>query len=208
MKYYLSSYRLGNETERFKSMIKQTSGKFAYLANALDFVGHDPERRKSHEEKDMGELRAIGAEVELLDLRDYFGKRDLLKQKLSELGGVYISGGNSFVLRQAMKLSGLDELIHEMKGRTNFIYAGYSAGVCVITPTMRAYEITDDATNFPYPEIKEQIWEGLGVLDFVFEPHYNSDHTESASTDTEIKWCVDNKVLFKAYRDGEVLIIE
>lgn len=208
MKYYLSSYRLGNETERLKSMIKQTSGKFAYIANALDFVGHDPERRKSHEEKDMTELRAVGAEVEMLDLRDYFGKKDLLKQKFSELGGVYISGGNSFVLRQAMRLSGLDELILAMKDRNDFIYAAYSAAVCVVTPTLKAYAITDDATNFPYPELKEQVWEGLAILDFVFEPHYDSDHPESESTDKEVKWCVDNKVLFKAYRDGEVLIIE
>ena len=43
---------------------------------------------------------------------------------------------------------------------------------------------------------------------FIFEPHYDSDHPESESTDREIKKLIDEKVLFKAYRDGEVLIIE
>ncbi len=208
MKYYLSSYKLGNETEKLKQLVKQTSGKFGYVPNALDFTKAEPERRKAHVESDMNDLRGVGADVELLDLKDYFDKQDELKEKLQSLGGLYVSGGNSFVLRQAMKLSGLDCLIPEISKREDFVYAGYSAGVCVLAPTMKAYAITDDATDFPYPEIQEQIWEGLGILDFIFEPHYDSDHPESASTDKEIKFCIDNKMLFKAYRDGEVLIIE
>ena len=68
--------------------------------------------------------------------------------------------------------------------------------------------MTDNANDFPYQQIKETIWEGLSVLDFIFEPHYDSDHPESESTDKEIKKLVDEKVLFKAYRDGEVLITE
>lgn len=208
MKYYLSSYKLGNETEQMKNLITSTNGKFAYIANALDFTGADLERRRKHEDSDMKDLRELGAEVELLDLRDYFNKKDDLLRKLLTLGGVYISGGNSFVLRQAMKLSGLDQIVLEMSDRDDFVYAGYSAAVCVLTPDMRAYAITDNANDFPYQDITEQIWEGLGILDFVVESHYDSGHHESESTDKEIKWCIDNKVLFKAYRDGEVLIIK
>jgi dipeptidase E len=208
MKFYLSSYKLGNETDKLKRLSESTNKKFAYISNALDFTGHDLERRKKHEEGDMSDLRSLGIDVELLDLRSYFGKQDEFSEKLLALGGLYISGGNTFVLRQAMKLSGFDTLILEMSDRENFVYAGYSAGVCVLTPTLRAYAITDDAGNFPYPDITEQIWDGLGIVDFVFEPHYDSDHKESESTDKEIKWCIENKILFKAYRDGEVLIIE
>jgi dipeptidase E len=208
MKYYLSSYKLGNEIEKLKSLIAETSGKFGYIPNALDFTSADPERRAAHIEKDLNDLRTVGSEVEELNLKDYFGKSDELKAKLEDLGGVYISGGNSFVLRQSMKLSGFDSLLLEMQDRADFLYMGYSAAVCVLTPDLHAYAITDDATDFPYPQLKEQIWEGLGILDFIFEPHYKSDHHESESTDREIEYCVENKILFKAYRDGEVLILE
>lgn len=124
------------------------------------------------------------------------------------MGGVYVRGGNTFVLRQAMKLSGCDNLILEIKNRENFLYVAYSAGVCVLTPTLKPYAITDDADNFPYSEITEKIWDGIGIVPFIFQPHYKSDHPESASTDIEIEYCIENKLLFKAYHDGEVLIIE
>ena len=208
MKYYLSSYKLGTETEKLKELVKNTSAKFAYIPNARDFTSADPERKRKGTEDDMTQLREIGIEVELLDLKDFFGKQGELKEKLLSLDGVYISGGNSFVLRQAMRLSGLDSIILEMADRADFIYSGYSAAVCVLCPTLKYYAITDDATDFPYSQIKEQIWEGLGILDFVFEPHYHSDHPESASTDKEIQLLIEEKVLFKAYKDGEVLILE
>jgi len=208
MKFYLSSYKLGNETEKLKEMVDQTNKKFAYISNALDSTKNDPEWKKKHEESDLGDIRSLGVEVEQLDLKDYFGNKDGLRDKLKSLGGIYVSGGNTFILRQAMKLSGLDDLILEMKDRNDFVYVGYSAAICVLTPTLNVYAITDDATNFPYSQIDEPIWEGLGIVDFIIEPHYDSGHEESESTDKEIKWCVDNKVLFKAYRDGEVLIIE
>ena len=64
MKYYLSSYKLGNETEKLKEMLRETSGKFVYCPNALDFTSADPERRQSHIEKDMDDLRALGVDIE------------------------------------------------------------------------------------------------------------------------------------------------
>lgn len=206
MKYYLSSFKLGNEIDKLEKLLQTTPKKFGYVPNALDSMREKPWWQE-HVDSDMSDLRALGVEVELLDLKSHFGKQEALKEKLNELGGLYVSGGNSFILRQAMSLSGLDSLVLNMK-RDDFIYAGYSAGACVLSPTMRVYAITDDATDFPYPEQKEQIWDGLGILDFIFEPHYDSDHKESASTDKEIKYCIDNKLLFKAYRDGEVLVIE
>jgi len=208
MKYYLSSYKLGNELEKLHSLIGQTSGKFGYIPNALDFSNADPAWKKEYIKEDMEDLRSNGAEVELLDLKDYFGKEKELGEKMQSLGGVYVSGGNTFVLRQAMKISGFDEVFHELTKREDFLYIAYSAGCCLLATTLKYYAITDNARDFPYPQIKETIWEGLGVLDFIFEPHYDSDHPESESTDKEIKKLVDEKVLFKAYRDGEVLITE
>ncbi len=208
MKYYLSSFKLGNETSKLKDLASKTIGNFGYIPNALDFTSADPVRKAKHIQDDMDDIRNYGVDIETLDLKDYFGKREELKSKISSLSGLYVSGGNSFVLRQAFHLSGLDEILLSIQERDNFLYVAYSAGVCILTPTLKPYAITDDATDFPYKELQSQIWEGLGILDFAFEPHYQSDHPESKSTDIEIQLCVDNKILFKAYRDGEVLILD
>lgn len=210
MKFYLSSYRFGNETETLKRWITGTNGRFGYIPNACDsFVDDADWSIARHIQEDMDSLREIGAEVELLDLKEYFGKQEELRAKLAELGGVYVSGGNSFVLRQAMRLSGFDVLLPVMRtSRENFVYAAYSAGVCVLGPSMRVHALTDDANVFPYPQITEQIWDGIGILDFVFEPHYASNHPESASVEREVAYCVENKILFKAYHDGEVLLLK
>ncbi|MDP3995704.1 MAG: Type 1 glutamine amidotransferase-like domain-containing protein, partial [bacterium] len=109
MKLYLSSYGIGNETERFKKLVLK--GKLGYIANALDFPSADLERRNKHIEKDLESLRGLGFKVELVDLHDYFGKKDELNHKIEKLGAIFISGGNVFILRQAMKLSGFDDII-------------------------------------------------------------------------------------------------
>lgn len=207
MNYYLSSYQLGKETEKLKQLIQKTSGKFGYIPNALDIPTFDPIRTQERIDYDMADLGNYGVEVELLDLKTYFDQKESLKEKLATLGGVYVSGGNTFVLRQAMKLSGLDELLPEMGNRQDFLYVAYSAGVCVLTENMKSYALTDSAEEFPYPQIKEQIWTGLGILDFVFLPHYQSDHPESESIDREVKYCIDHQLPYKTYRDGEVLIM-
>ena len=208
MNYYLSSYKLGSEVAALHRLGKNTSGSLGYITNALDFTSADPERKQRHIDQEMRELRELGFDVTSLDLRAYFGDEDDLAMHLRRLGGVYVCGGNSFVLRQAMQLSGFDRALRARADRADFLYAGYSAGVCVLSPTLRAYAIVDDPTDMPYPQLRTQLWEGLGLLDFVFLPHYRSDHPESAQIDQEVAYCIDNKVLFKAYRDGEVLIIE
>lgn len=205
MKFYLSSYEVGNETKKLKTLVPK--GKIGYIPNARDFTGADVERRAKRNEKDMASLRDLGLEVEKINLRDYFGKRDELKKKLEELGAIFISGGNVFVLRQAMKLSGLDEVLKELRDGSDFLYAGYSAAGCVLAPNLKAYEIVDKVDT-PYSEQKEVIWDGLGFVDFALMPHWNSDHPESADIEKEIAYCKQKNISYKAIKDGEVIIIE
>ena len=208
MLFYLSSYKLGNETQKLQDLLKKTNGRIGYIPNSLDFTYADPTRREQGNTEDIQDLEKLSAEVEILDLKKYFHKQDLLEEKIKMLGGIYVRGGNTFVLRQAMHLSGLDKIILKNQNRKDFLYIGYSAGVCVLCPTLETVALTDDANDFPYSDIQQQIWEGLGILDYAFEPHYKSDHPETVSTDKEIEYCIEKKILFKAYRDGEVLILE
>src|SRR3989344_5255637 len=204
MKYYLSSYEIGNETEKLKKLVPK--GKIGYIPNARDFTGADPERRAKRNEKDMNSLSELGFEVEMINLRDYFGKQDKLKKKLEELGAVFISGGNVFILRQAMKLSGLDAILKELRD-TDFLYAGYSAAGCVLAQSLKGMDIVDPLDT-PYEGQKEIIWEGLGFVDFRFMPHWDSNHPESADIEKEITYCKENNIPYKAVRDGEVIVLE
>ncbi len=207
MKFYLSSYKLGEKVDKLKEMMP-TGKKLGYIPNALDFSGADPARREQSIKKDVDELKSLGFDVEVIDLQDYFGKNGELKRKLDQLGGVFVRGGNTFVLRQAMKLSGLDEVLKGMKDRDDFLYSGYSAGICVLAPDLHSLQIVDDPNDTPYEGLEKVIFEGLGILDYMILPHYKSDHPESADIDKEVEYCKQHDVKFKTLRDGEVIIIE
>ena len=90
---------------------------------------------------------------------------------------------------------------------SDFIYGAYSAGCCILSPSLKGLQIVDNPEDKPY-KYTETIWEGLGILNYAFLPHYDSDHHESADIDKEIRYCIENKVPFKAFRDGEVEIFE
>ena len=205
MNYYLSSYELGNETESLKQLV--SNGTIGYIPNARDVTGADPARRATRTQNDMQALRELGLTVNLLDLRDYFGKRADLKKKLEALGAIFISGGNVFVLRQAMKLSGLDEILKELRNSTSFLYAGYSAAGCVLAPSLEGMDIVDPLDT-PYSEQTKILWDGLVLVDFRFIPHWQSAHHESAAIDKEIAYCQKHAIPYRAIHDGEVIIID
>lgn len=207
MKFYLSSYKIGDHPEELKRLLPHTNPRMAYIFNALDSTKNDSEWLAGHIQSDMDGLNVLGIHVEALDLKTYFGEKNHLKSKLREFDGVWISGGSAFVLRQAMRLSGFDEILKELSSSA-FLYAGYSAAGCVLSPSLKGYQTVDDSTDMPYEGCTETIWEGLGLLDYTFLPHWNSDHPESADIDKEIEYCKSNAMPFKTLRDGEVIVIE
>ncbi|MDD5551755.1 MAG: Type 1 glutamine amidotransferase-like domain-containing protein [Candidatus Pacebacteria bacterium] len=208
MKFYLSSYKIGNETDKLKAMISTNNKRTAYISNALDF-SNDLERRKQSEQADIGQLNGVGlSDIEKIDLRDYFGKKAELEKKISEFGVIWVRGGNCFVLRQAMKVSGFDEILKGLLKKEGVLYGGYSAGICVLAPTLKGMELVDDPNVKPYENQKETIWEGVGILDYTIVPHYKSNHPESAKVDETVEYMGKNKIPFKSLRDGEVIIIE
>ena len=205
MRFYLSSYRVGNHGNHLKEMVGD--GKLAYIPNALDAWSREDTKNKETRARNVDDLQGIGVSFEEVDLQNFFSKPSELKNHLARFSGVWVTGGNTFVLRQAMRLSGFDQIIHDLKS-TSFLYGGYSAGVCVLAPDFSPLEIVDDPTALPYPGIKNPIWEGLGVLDFMILPHYDSDHPESADIDKEVAFCKEKGIQFRTLRDGEALFGE
>ena len=202
MKFYLSSYRIGNKGDELIKMVPLR--KIGYIRNASDKLS--VERNMSQTESNINELKKLGLEPEIIDLKNYFGKYKELEEKLNELNAVWIKGGNTFVLRQAMKLSGFDKYILSNLHK-DFLYAGYSAAICVLYKNMYALQIVDDPNEFPYKEINETIWEGLGIVDHMLLPHYDSDHPESEDISKEVEYCKKNNIPYKTLRDGEVIIL-
>ncbi len=204
MRFYLSSYKLGEKKNRLPDLMPEENYRIAYIPNALDFK---QDKKRELVKEGLQSLEELGLKVELLDLRNYFGRREELKEKIDSLGGIFVQGGNTFVLRQAMKLSGLDEIIHDLIDE-DFLYAGYSAGICVLAPDFKALQQVDDPAQTPYKEIDEPIWTGLNILDYIILPHYRSDHPESEDIEKEAEYCEENDIPYKTLKDGKVIIMD
>jgi dipeptidase E len=207
MKFYLSSFRLGDRANELLRLMPENK-TIAYIPNAGDYSDVNVEQRKQWESEDVKSLEQLGLSVEYLDLKHYFNKSADLRETLNTFGGVFVRGGNTFILRQAMKLSGFDTIFKEFLETEDFLYAGYSAGICVLAPDFKALQIVDDPHDKPYKECQETLWDGLGVLDQMILPHYKSNHPESAAIDEEVAYCKQHKIPFQTLRDGEVIVIE
>ncbi|MCL5976429.1 MAG: peptidase E [Candidatus Parvarchaeota archaeon] len=204
MKFYLSSsYWVGDSVVKIRKIAPKNK-KTGLILNALDHTSVDEEKV----EQKIKTLKLEGLQPEILDLKMYFGKQKELEKRLSKLGVVWVNGGNVFVLRQAMRLSGFDKIFNTLLKRKDFLYGGYSAGICVLAKDMHGLEVMDDPTQRPYGKKYKVIWEGLGFLDYMILPHYKSEHPESKLATKAVQYFIDHKLLFKALKDGEVIIID
>lgn len=204
MKLYLSSYRLGDNPELLAELLGSNK-KVAVISNALDF-STDLERLAKGRQREFDELSLIGLYADEIDLRRYFGKQEELEAKLKEYGLIWVRGGNSFILRRAMRQSGLDDILRKLSSSNDIVYAGYSAGVSVVGPTLKGVEIVDDPTIVPDGYEADVIWDGVGLVDFSFAPHYQSNHPESEAIEKVVKFYKKNGMPFRGLKDGEVII--
>lgn len=209
MRLYLSSFRLGKAADRLVGLVRGAK-RTGVIVNACDCYP-DPERR-ARIAQEAAALNDLGLPAEELDLRDYFvGGRDgapQLQDKLARLDFLWVRGGNPFVLRRAMRASGLDRIVAEFLSQDRICWGGYSAGIAVLTPTLRGIEMVDDPEEVPNGWDSTTIWDGLGIIPYAVAPHYRSDHPESPAIEKTVQYYIDHHMLFKALRDGEVIIID
>jgi len=208
MRLYLSSFRTGNETTKLVEMAKLTNQKVAFISNAMDYFT-DLERREIIESHDKEDLEKLGFEVEHIDLKDYFMKEAKLRNIISHYDIIWCSGGNTFTLMQAMKLSGLDKVIKERhETNTSTIYGGFSAGASIIATSLKGIHIMDEPEEKPYGDQYEIPWNGLGLIDYMIVPHYKSERFKDLAADKVVDYLINEKMLFKVLEDGEVIIVE
>lgn len=203
MKLYLSSYKLGNNIDELKKWIEEKGNKIVLIPNSRD-VYEDSERLRRGINDNVEMLREIGFDVEVISLKKYFGNPEQLEIDFSKYNAFFAIGGNSFALRKAMQLSGFDEYLKKQVDNPNFLYSGYSAGICVLSPSLLGLELVDPPIN-PYND-EDVIYEGIGLLDYVLVPHYKSNHSESEKIDLVVKYMLENNIKFQPLRDGEIIV--
>ena len=169
----------------------------------------NPTERSQKLRLEIEALHAVGLTASELDLRNYFGDNLTLEADITSYDFIWVRGGNVFTLRHAMALSGLDKMLSGLLKAGKLLYGGYSAGACVLAPSLKGLQLVDplDRPGRNYPPI-DTIWEGLGLLDYAFVPHYKSDHPESADIDKYVVYLQQNNMPYEALHDGEVIIID
>ena len=159
--------------------------------------------------REVGALGTLGFDVEEIDLRSFFDEKGDLQTVLAAYDVLWLKGGNVFMLRYALARSGADMAITGLLQQDAIVYAGYSAGPCVLGPTLHGLDAVDppDVVTVLYGE--PPIWEGLAVLDYAIVPHVDSP--EHQATNQLALVAANYRAQGKPYRtlrDGQVLVID
>lgn len=170
MRLFLSSYRFGDHYDRFAALVG-TPGPIAVIANACDSW---PQARTAAVTSELVPLRRLGFVPEEVDLREYLGRPADLAAALRRFPAVWVRGGNTFVLRAQFARSGADRVLPDLLAADALVYAGYSAGACLLCPDLHGLETSDDPAEVRPTCGIEPIWTGLGLVDRPIVPHIDS----------------------------------
>jgi dipeptidase E len=206
VKIYASSNGLWSQPSRFRRLFGGSS-EIAVIPNALD-ISDDRASRKKILKIEFKQLSALGLRPSEIDLRAFFAPAESIHAELERFGGVWVMGGNCFILRRAMSYSGFDQFIwHKHKTDPDFVYGGYSAGSCVLAASLKGVELMDPPTLVPKGYKAEIIWEGLGILDFSIAPHFESAVTESPLARKMVDYFGTHDISYRTLRDGEAIVV-
>lgn len=210
MRLFLASYRFGNHADALIDLVGGPGARVGVISNALDFI--PPEARAAYSRTvydQMAALEDLGLTPFDLDLRNHFEDPGRLAEALDAADLLWVTGGNSFLLRRAMRHSGLDRLVAERLAQDRLAYGGYSAGAVVAGPHLRGLELMDppEVTAEGYPAAGAPIWGGLGLVPMPIVPHYRSDHPESADADRVAAHHAETGEPCMLLSDAEVLLV-
>ena len=65
-------------------------------------------------------------------------------------------------------------------------------------------DVCDDPNINPYGI--DTMWDGLGYFDYIFLPHYKSNHKETELIDASVEYCNQHNIKYKPLKDGDVII--
>jgi dipeptidase E len=206
VRMYLSSFRVGDHPDRLLALMRR-QGPTVVIANSCDTA--PPERRADSVQLELDALGFLGIAAAELDLRDYVDERDRLADDLAACELVWVRGGNTFVLRHALAISGGDAVLTDLLAKDAIVYAGYSAGACVLAPSLHGLELCDEPADVLATYGVPARFDGLGLLARPFVPHLDSpDHAETELVAKVAARYRAEGVPFHALRDGQVLVVD
>lgn len=201
MKFYLSSYQLGDEPRAFLDLLGSNK-KIALIMNATDSFGDG--RRAHYVAKYSADFAELGLVMTDLDLRSFYGAPDKLEKALEPFGALWVAGGNTFCLRASMAKSGLDRLLPHLLMQESLVYGGFGAGACILGPTLKGIHLVEEIDKVPASELR---WEGLGLIDFCIVPHFRSPHPKSPAMEKVVDYYNEKRIKFQTLQDGEAVTI-
>jgi dipeptidase E len=203
---YLSSFRIGDHPEHLVGLVGGDSRRSVVIANAMDDA--PPDVRRAGVERELAALADLGASAAELDLRGCYGQQQRLRQDLAGVSLAWLRGGNTFMLRYALDRSGADEVFRELLAADALVYAGYSAGACVLSPSLRGLELVDDAEAVRRAYGSQPLWDGLALLHEAFVPHYRSPgHPETAAIERVVTRHRAEGIAYRTLHDGQALLV-
>jgi dipeptidase E len=209
VRLFLASYRLGPDPSRFRRLLPAPTPRVAVIANAAD--AWPPTARDWAVRSEFDSLRALGAAPEEVDLREWAaptGARAPVADVLAGFDAVWVRGGNTFVLRAQLARSGADSALKALVRTGALVYGGYSAGACVLAPTLRGLELVDDPAEARLLA-DAPLWEGLGLVPYRIVPHFRSPgHEESAEIEQLAALYAQSGVPFRTLTDDEVIVVD
>jgi dipeptidase E len=116
---------------------------------------------------DRRQLAALGCELSTLDLARAGASE--VEKALRQADGVFLTGGNSFLLLWQARRSGFAELAVPLVEAGELLYAGVSAGAVVAGPDLAPAASLDD--RGAVPELESSL--ALGLVPFTVLPHDN-----------------------------------
>jgi dipeptidase E len=208
MRLYLSSFRTGRRADLLADLVLRTGRPptVSVIANAID---EWELRRAEGVALELRQLSALGLDPVELDLRAYRTDPAALATRLEECAALWVRGGNVFVLRTAMARCGADRLLVDLLADDALVYAGYSAGACVLAPSLCGLETCDDADAVRRLYGADPVWDGLAVLDRAVVPHLGSpDHPETGLLGAVAAEYRRAGVPYWGLRDGQALVVD
>jgi dipeptidase E len=174
--------------------------RVAVTANALDTV---PDMRRDWLAAELSALASARVDPFELDLRDYYGSpAGALAGALSEVDMVWATGGSVFVLIDAMRRSGFDEVLRTRLREDTLAYGGCSAGACVCAPSLRGFEVIENEMPEGGPSFA-----GLGLIAFSIVPHHGSPGAVGATIDRLLTALSADGIPYRTLSDGQALVV-
>jgi dipeptidase E len=197
---------MGDHPEHLVALAGAGNRRAVVIANAMDDAPLAV--RRASVGMELAALADLGFDAVELDLRDYFGQGQRVREELAGVSVAWLRGGNVFMLRHALHRCGADTVFRELLAGDELVYAGYSAGPCVLSPSLRGLELVDDADAVTRAYGCAPMWDGLAVLAEAFVPHYRSpEHPETAAIERVVARYRADGVAHRTLRDGQVLLI-